>query len=307
MIRRISALTQDVYTDVTKNQNCDYIIGPLISGCVLSIMQQAQQDKNILIAPAATKESITQTGNYIFRTCVTDSYQGNKAALFARKQLSKKRAVIFIDEGNDYSISLADNFRMAFSKNGGSIVSEVTYNSVSGSETTARGKQMLKMKITNLARQKCDVIYIPDYYNKAADLITQIRDAGLDATIIGADGWDGIDAIKKDGLENCYYSLNFSDKNTVSRVQDFVKKYTSLYGTGYFLSYAALGYDSVYLLADAMKKAGSADKPDAVRDALAKDEGDYVTGHIIFDKNRNPQKPVVFVNAADSSFVCEMQ
>ena len=90
-----------------------------------------------------------------------------------------------------------------------------------------------------------------------------------------------------------YYSNHYADDSDKEVVQEFVKKFNDKYGKKPN-SFAALGYDSVYMLKDAIVKAGSTE-PAAVRDALASIDGDYVTGHIVFDEDRNPVKDAVMV------------
>jgi len=286
------------------------IIGSLTSGCAAKDVEALEQSRTIFIAPAATGKFATADNPYVFRACDSDAYLGKKVVTFARKNLSAKRAVIFIYEENEYSVALAEKFRTDFSVQGGAIVSEVTYDLPIGVNNSVRDKQIMTMKIASLVHQKCDVIYIPDYYNSVAALVSQIRAAGITAPIVGCEGWQGIEKMPEmnaDVLKNCYYAVQFCASNPAEAVKQFTTAFNEKYGSDYVMTFAALGYDCVYLLANAITAAGGCSDIAKVRGELAKTDGRYVTGKVSFDKDRDAVKSVTFVNAYDASFFAEVE
>lgn len=276
----------NVYKKLVAKDGVGLIIGSLTSGCTQAVAQQAQSNEVLQIAPAATATSVTSVGNYVFRACYTDPFQGRVAGKFAAVNLGAKRAAVLYDIGNDYSSGLKDNFVSEFQAQNGTVVSIESYKTNDKDFNT----QLTKIKSLNP-----DVVYLPDYYGTVALIASQLRSVGITAPIVGADGWDGLTGMDGVGDEvvGGYYSNHYADDSDKEVVQEFVKKFNDKYGKKPN-SFAALGYDSVYMLKDAIVKAGSTE-PAAVRDALASIDGDYVTGHIVFDEDRNPVKDAVMV------------
>ncbi|MDD7015045.1 MAG: ABC transporter substrate-binding protein [Treponema sp.] len=276
----------NVYKKLVAKDGVGLIVGSLTSGCTQAVAQQAQSNEVLQIAPAATATSVTSVGNYVFRACYTDPFQGRVAGKFAAVNLGAKKAAVLYDIGNDYSSGLKDNFVSEFQAQNGTVVSIESYKTNDKDFNT----QLTKIKSLNP-----DVVYLPDYYGTVALIASQLRSVGITAPIVGADGWDGLTGMDGVGDEvvGGYYSNHYADDSDKEVVQEFVKKFNDKYGKKPN-SFAALGYDSVYMLKDAIVKAGSTE-PAAVRDALASIDGDYVTGHIVFDEDRNPVKDAVMV------------
>ncbi|MCI5522776.1 MAG: ABC transporter substrate-binding protein [Spirochaetia bacterium] len=276
----------NVYKKLVAKDGVGLIVGSLTSGCTQAVAQQAQSNEVLQIAPAATATTVTSVGNYVFRACYTDPFQGRVAGKFAAVNLGAKKAAVLYDIGNDYSSGLKDNFVSEFQAQNGTVVSIESYKTNDKDFNT----QLTKIKSLNP-----DVVYLPDYYGTVALIASQLRSVGITAPIVGADGWDGLTGMDGVGDEvvGGYYSNHYADDSDKEVVQEFVKKFNDKYGKKPN-SFAALGYDSVYMLKDAIVKAGSTE-PAAVRDALASIDGDYVTGHIVFDEDRNPVKDAVMV------------
>lgn len=285
--------TVNAYQKLTSKDGVKLIIGSLTSGCTQAITNRAQAQKVVQIAPAATAPAITDAGDFIFRTCYTDPFQGKVGGKFASEDLGAKTAAILYDTGNDYSVGLTENFEAAFTAAGGTIVSKEAY--------TTNDKDF-NAQLTKIKSSNPDVIYLPDYYNVVALISKQLRAQGINVPIIGADGWDGILGNAGDEVLNGFYSNHYAVDSTSASVQNFVKAFNAKYSKDPN-AFAALGYDSVYLLKDAILKAGSADSV-AVKDALASISGEYVTGNLSFDAKHNPVKSAVMleiVKADDGS------
>ena len=278
------AKSVNAYKKLTTQDGIRMIIGSLTSGCTIALTASAQAQGVIQIAPAATAEAVTDAGNYIFRTCFIDPFQGSIGGKFAAVNLGKKNAAILYDIGNDYSVGLQENFVKEFTKNGGSIVAMESYST---------GDKDFNAQLTKIKAASPDVVYLPDYYGTVALIAKQLRNQGIDAPIIGADGWDGLTDNAGDEVLNGFYSNHYAADSSDPAVQAFVKNFKAKYNKEPN-AFAALGYDSMYLLKDAILKAGSTDAK-AVRDALEKTDADYVTGHIKFDEKHNPVKSAVMI------------
>ena len=279
-----SAKSLNAYKKLVTKDGVKMIIGSLTSGCTLSITNQAQAQKVLQIAPAATAVSITQAGNYIFRTCYTDPFQGRVGGKFAFENLGTKRAAILYDIGNDYSVGLTTNFVSEYEKLGGTIVSQESYST---------NDKDFNAQLTKIKAQNPEVVYLPDYYGTVALIAKQLRAQGINCPIVGTDGWDGLTENAGDEVLNGYYSNHYAEDSDSEKVQNFVAAFKAKYNKTPN-AFAALGYDSMYMLKDAIVKAGTTDVA-AVRDAYESTNADYVTGHIQFDENRNPVKSAVMI------------
>lgn len=277
--KSVSAYKKLVTKDRTK-----LIIGSLTSGCTIAITSQAQANKVVQIAPAATAVAVTNAGDYIFRACFTDPFQGRVGGKFAADNLGAKKAAILYDIGNDYSVGLMENFEVEFKKQGGQIVAKESY---------ATGEKDFNAIITKVKAANPDVVYLPDYYSTVALISKQLRAQGVSVPFVGPDGWDGLTEVAGDEVLNGYYSNHYAADSDSPVVQKFVKAFEAKYNEKPN-SFATLGYDSMYMLKDAIVKAGTTDST-KVRDALALTDGDYVTGHIKFDEQRNPVKSAVMI------------
>ncbi|MCR4715146.1 MAG: ABC transporter substrate-binding protein [Treponemataceae bacterium] len=278
------AKSVNAYKKLTTQDGIRLVIGSLTSGCTIALTSSAQAQGVVQIAPAATAEAVTDAGNYIFRTCFIDPFQGSIGGKFAAKNLNTKNAAILYDIGNDYSVGLTENFISEFTKNGGAIVAKESYST---------GDKDFNAQLTKIKAAKPDVVYLPDYYGTVALIAKQLRNQGIDTPIIGADGWDGLTDNAGDEVLNGFYSNHYAADSSDPAVQAFVKNFKAKYNKEPN-AFAALGYDSMYLLKDAILKAGTADAK-AVRDALEKIDADYVTGHIKFDAKHNPVKSAVMI------------
>ncbi|MDR3324395.1 MAG: ABC transporter substrate-binding protein [Spirochaetaceae bacterium] len=280
--------TVNVYTLLTTRDGIGLMIGSLTSGCTIAITSKAQDQGVLLIAPAATNPKVTDAGDYIFRACFIDPFQGTVGGLFAARDLGSRRAAVIFDNGNDYSVGLKDNFVLAFAGNGGALVGEEAY---------ITGDKDFNAQITKIRSVNPDVVYIPDYYSTVALIAKQLRAQGVDTPIVGADGWDGLTENAGDEVLNGFYSNHYAADSDNPRVVAFVSGYKAKYGGSVPTSFGALGYDSVYLMRDAIAAAGGTDAA-AVKTALAATDGDYMTGRYTFDAHRDPIKSAVIVELA---------
>ena len=270
------------------------LLGEVASSRSLEAAPVAQLAKVPMISPASTNPKVTETGNYIFRTCFIDPFQGPVMAKFAQEKLHAKRVALMVSNSSAYSIGLAKFFREAFTANGGTIVLEQKY---------AEGDKDFKAQLTAIKAAGVDAVFNPGYYNEGALIVLQARDLGLTLPIFGADSWEAEALIELGGkaIEGAYLCSHYSPADPSSRVQNFVQVYKKRFGTTPD-SNASLGYDSVLVLVDAIKRAGSTERA-KIRDALAATKNfPAVTGNITIDAQRNASKSAVIIQVQNGKF-----
>ena len=275
---------KNAFKKLTTKDKVKFVIGSLTSGCVQAVTTLAQAGRVIQIAPAATAPAITDAGDYIFRACFIDPFQGTVGGKFATDTLGAKRAAVLYDIQNDYSVGLEENFVKAFEAGGGTVVARESYST---------GDKDFNAQLTKIKNAAPDVVYIPDYYGTVALIARQLRMQGITTPIVGGDGWDGLAGNAGDEVINGFYSNHYAVDSALPAVQKFVSSFKAKYNSAPN-SFAALGYDSVYMLRDAIAKAGTLDVA-SVRAALEQTNGDYVTGHLTFDAKHNPVKSAVML------------
>lgn len=270
------------------------LIGEQASSRTLAAAPIAQSYGVPLISPTSTNVEVTRKGDYIFRACFIDAYQGKVLAAFARKNLKAQTAAILTDSRSDYSVGLADAFRSAFTAAGGRIVAEAKYS---------EGDSDFSAQLTSIRPLAPDVLFVPGYYTDAGLIARQARSLGLKATLLGADGWDSPKLVEIGGeaMEGAYLSNHYSVDDPAPAVRRFVEAYKKKYGSEPD-SIAATSYDAMRLLADAITRAGSTEGR-RIRDALASAKDfEGVTGRITMDADRNPIKPAVVLRVEGGRF-----
>lgn len=269
------------------------VLGEVASSRSLEAAPIAQQAKIPMITPASTNPRVTEIGDYIFRICFIDPFQGTVVSKFALNRGWKKVAVL-TDVKQDYSVGLSQYFKEHFSKNGGTVVAEQSYSS---------GDSDFNAQLTSLKAAAPEAILVAGYYTEAGLIARQARQLGVNVPLLGGDGWDSPSLVEVAGasMEGCFFSNHFSIEDPDPRIQDFVKKYQAKFGRAPD-AMSALGYDSAMILADAIKRAGTTDSA-ALRDALAK-TADFqaITGKITLDEKRNAQKSAVILTIKDGKF-----
>ncbi len=265
------------------------LLGEVASSKSLEGAPIAQRNKIPMISPASTNAKVTETGDYIFRVCFIDPFQGTVMAKFALSRGWKKIALL-TDVKQDYSVGLADSFVKYFTAHGGTIVRDQKYSS---------GDKEFRAQLTSIKGANPDAVFVPGYYGEVPLIGKQAKLLGLKVPMLGGDGWvdDSLLKVAGDALDGSFISAHFSmeDKNPV--VQDFVRKFRARF-QGDPNDMAALGYDSAMILAAAIKRAGTTDGA-KLRDAIAATKNHPgVTGSITIDAQRNASKPAVIMAIA---------
>ncbi|MCL2272842.1 MAG: ABC transporter substrate-binding protein [Treponema sp.] len=271
--------TVNAFTKLTSRDKASFIIGSSTSGPTQAMSTLAQRNRIVLISPSATNIAVTRAGDYVFRACFIDPFQGVVGANFAYNTLRSRRAAVLYDAGADYNKGLADAFKGQWRSLGGQLVADEAYQT---------GEVDFNAQITRIRAANPDVVYLPNYYNDVSLQAKQLRDRGINCALIGGDGWDGLVDNAGNEVINGFWSSGFASDTTDPRGAAFVRAFQARFNRT-ASQFAALGYDSMMLVADGIKAAGSFDTA-AVKDAMAKINGTYITGNIRFDANRDPIK-----------------
>ena len=282
----------NAYNKLAGDNNVLAVAGPTISATTAAVAPLADQSKLVTIAPAATSDSI-ETGNYLFRTCFKDSYQGEVAARFAAENLKVKKVAVLYGTGDPYSSGVGEAFAKAAEKLGLEVVDKESSSSADDTEYSA---QLQKIQASG-----AELLYAPYYYSVAGPyIIPQARSVGFEGYVMGPDGYDGLKLTgDKSQYNKTYYTTHYSaDDNTNSKVQDFIKSYKSK-NNAEPNTFAALGYDTIYMIKQAIEKAGKNATREDVRNAVAGMTFDGVTGKFTMDKSGSPTKSVTVLEMKD--------
>ncbi|OGC79680.1 MAG: ethanolamine utilization protein EutJ [candidate division Zixibacteria bacterium RBG_16_40_9] len=281
---------EEAATAVKKLINQDDVIavlGEVASSRSLAGAPICQEAKIPMITPSSTNPEVTKKGDYIFRVCFIDPFQGDVMARFTYNDLKIKKVAILRDIKNDYSVGLANYFAEDYKKLGGQIV---------GDESYSEGDIDFRAQLTTLKAKRPEAIFVPGYYTEVGLIVRQARDLGIRYPIIGGDGWDSPKLVEIGGkaLEGCYYSNHYAADDPNPLVQSFVAEFNSKYGEMPD-AMAPLGYDAAMILFEAIKRAGSLD-PAKIRDEIAKTK-DFpgIAGKVTIDSLRNAEKPAVII------------
>jgi branched-chain amino acid transport system substrate-binding protein len=303
--RKIKVITEDTQSKpeeaanaVTKLISQDQVVailGEVASSSSLAAAPIAQLNKVPMITPSSTNPTVTEKGDYIFRMCFIDPYQGEAMAKYLAGT-GVKKAAILIDVKSDYSTGLAKFFRETFVANGGTITTTGSYS---------KGDNDFRAQLNSIKATNPQVIFVPGYYNDIGQIAIQAREIGINQPLVGGDGWESPKLIEIGGksLEGGFYSNHYYANDPAPAVRDFVQKFEARYKAKPD-AMAALAYDSVRVLAEAMTRASSLEGP-ALRDEIAKTKGfSGVTGTITLGPDRNPvAKKLVIMEVKDGGFV----
>ena len=238
-----------------------------------------------MISPYSTNPRVTLVGNYIFRICYIDPFQGKIVARFAIRELHSKTAAVLVNANSSFSEGLADYFIRSYRQLGGEVLFVGNYLDKTADFTPL---------IEQLRRRNPDVIFLPGYSKDSGIIIKQVRASGIKTVFLGGDGWgNAIYKMVGDVVEGNYYSNHWHQDGSGEKNHAFVEKYRRL--SREFDAGNALSEDCVFLFADAVRRAGSLN-PSRIRDAIASTKEFHgVSGVISFDHNGDPIKSAVIL------------
>jgi branched-chain amino acid transport system substrate-binding protein len=272
------------------------VLGEVASGRSLEAAPICQQAGIPMISPSSTNPKVTEVGDFVFRVCFIDPFQGKVMADFAAKTLKARKVAILSDVASAYSDGLTKFFREGFTAAGGQIALEQKY---------AGGDKDFKAQLTAIKAAGVEGIFVPGYYNEAGLIVAQARQLGITVPLFGGDGWEAPELIQIAGaqaLEKTYYSTHYSPEAADPKVQAFVAAFKARFNGEVPDAMAALGYDSAMVLADAIRRAGSTDGA-KVRAALATTK-DFpcVTGKTTLNAKRDASKSAVIITSKEGKF-----
>jgi branched-chain amino acid transport system substrate-binding protein len=284
-------------TKLITRDNVIALIGENASSRSLAAAPIAQANRVPMISPSSTNPEVTQKGDYIFRVCYTDPYQGAAIAEFARNSLGLEAVAILKDIKNDYSVGLAQFFRSNFEERGGRVVAEPSY---------AEGDADFRSQLTAIRNTGAQAIVIPGYYTDVGQIARQARELGIRLPLIGGDGWDSPKLLEIGGaaLDGSYFANHYFVGEDRSAVREFVDTFQERFRR-LPDSVNALSYDAARILFEAIERAGSIDKA-RIRDEIAA-TADFqgVSGVITIGSDRNPIKPVAILSIRDGEIGLE--
>ncbi|HIZ68225.1 MAG TPA: ABC transporter substrate-binding protein [Candidatus Streptococcus faecavium] len=284
-------------TNLAVQSQVNAMIGPATSGAVAAASLNAQKTGVPLLTPSGTQDDLTidkdGVKKYIFRTTFQDSFQGQVLAQYAYQNLNAKKVVLYYDNSSDYAKGIAEEFQRVYP---GEIVTVATF---------ASGDKDFQSALTKFKDLDYDAIVMPGYYTETGIITKQARDMGIEVPILGPDGFNDDSFGDLAGVANThdvYYVSGYSTKTALSdKATQFIEAYKRKYGSEPNM-FAALAYDSVYMIAEAAKGAKTSID---IADNLAKlSQFDGVTGTMTIDKDHNPIKTALMVkmeNGAEAS------
>jgi len=271
------------------------ILGEVASNRSLEIASIAQTAHIPMISPGSTAESVTEVGDYIFRVCFLDAFQGKVMARFSRESLGLNRIAILSSVSSAYSIGLAKHFKETFVATGGHITAEQKFT---------EGDKDFRAQLTAIRASGADAIYIPAYYTETALIAKQARELGLMIPLLGGDGWASPELLEigGDAVEGIYFSSHYSPESTAPQVLEFIAKYRQRWDGETPDAFAALGYDAALLFINSLERTGTTE-PAALRDAIASTRSLLgATGRTDIDANGNASKAATIMTVRDGKF-----
>jgi branched-chain amino acid transport system substrate-binding protein len=270
-----------------KEKGVAAIIGSSYSNETMALARAAEKDGIPIISPTATHPDVTKGRPNVFRAIFIDDYQAEAMAYFAYHSLGARTAVVLKNADKNSYGHITEPFAGAFTAYGGRIIAAELY-APEDDFADILGKYTASPP---------DLFYCPENYMPAAHLVNAAYATGLHKTyLLGTDAWDGLltYVYQPEAMENAYYSAPFCFDDKDETVSQFVRNYFTSFSQ-MPLTGSATAYTCVYILAEAIKKAGNTESGDIVA-AIKSNELDMITGRIKFDENNNPRQNVYILH-----------
>jgi branched-chain amino acid transport system substrate-binding protein len=277
------------------------VVGPCGSGRAIPAGQVNNEYRTPMVSPWATNPEVTINRPYVFRACILDPVQAPAAVKFAKTQFPEAvKAAILYNLDDDYSKTLAELFRDNWIVANGA-------GSITNFESFGQKDQDFSSQLTNIIRSGAQLLYLPDYYNHVALIVPQAKDLGWgDKPVLGSDSWGSADlvSLSKGSVAGYYFTTHYAAAGAVGKTKEFIDQYKA--ANGYTPDdVAALSYDSVRIILQAIQTAGLtgdlAKDRDAIRNTISTMvDFDGITGKMTFDANGDPAKPAVVVRVNEA-------
>lgn len=261
------------------------ILGLPFSQNAIPVSKVAEENRVPMISTQSTNPQTTLHKRYVFRMAYLDAFQGKVMADFALKELGARKAAVLFDAADIYAAGISRFFREAFEQGEGQVVAYEAYT---------KDEPDVLRRILKIKQAQADVLFVPGYSQHMKTLMLRAYETGIPATFLGADSWSIFPVEGYPIPATAYFSEIWSDTSTEERSRQFVKTFQETYGMRAMNS-AALAYDAVYLLAEAIHSRGAAD-PEAIREGIASISGfEGVTGSVRFEGSGDPVRSAVIV------------
>lgn len=267
------------------------LIGPNRSRNAAAVADVSEHARVPLISPGATNPDLTSNRNFVFRVAFTNPFQGQVLARFARYDINATTAAVLYDVANTYTKNLSTEFRDSYSRHGGELVAFERYTT---------GDRSFQGQLEVISSAEPDVLFLPNYTDDVLIQVEQAREVGIQAIILGSDGWSVNQITGNVSLDGAFFSQHWHESvsGEVELARHFLDEYRRAYDEEPH-NMAALTYDATRLFIHAIQLAESA-QPEAIRDQLSKVQNYRgVTGILTYDRNGDPQKSVVMLNMKD--------
>jgi eukaryotic-like serine/threonine-protein kinase len=268
------------------------ILGEAASANSLAMAPVAQAAGVPMLTPSSTNPTVTEQGDFIFRACFTDAFQGAVMARFAGQTLGLKRVAVLVEDQSAYSEGLGREFERQAEAFGATVVARGSYR---------KGETDFRAVLERVQRASPDALYLPGYVAEVVRIGQQARAMGLEATLLGGDAWDSAKLFETGGgwMRGAYITNHYSMQD--AELQGFVRQYQEAFGA-LPDARAALGYDAARLALDAINRATTLSGSDLRRALAQTRDFEGVTGRISIDVHRNGVKRAVVQRVADGRF-----
>ena len=273
--------------DLIHNHKAIAIIGDSHSHQALVGAQLAQKHGVPFIAPAATSPEVTELGDFIFRICFTDSFQGKAMAEFAKNKLKLKRVAILSDFNSSYSRNLSKVFSREFKNLDGELAAQLTYDSQS---------KTFDNLVIELKDKDFDGLFIPGFFGDVSRIAQQLKEHGINKPLLGGDGWESTDLTNQrvNFASDGYFSSHYSRLENNAQTIEFTDKFIESQGHKPD-AMAALSYDAIGLLSFALNNSRSLSRRSLRNEISIINQYQGVTGEISLNKKRDAEKSAVIM------------
>ncbi|MFN3683849.1 MAG: ABC transporter substrate-binding protein [Fimbriimonadaceae bacterium] len=265
------------------------IIGDVTSSNTIQIAKSAFEKGVPVVSIGATNDDVTKQGANVFRVCYIDSFQGEVMAEFAYRDLGLRNVALLTDRKQAYSVGLSNSFRKHFEQLGGKIVGEEFYET---KQTTFTGQ------LTNLKAKNPDGLFLSGYFPEVGPIVKSAKAAGLNVKFLGGDGWDSKEILNSGGeaIVGGFFCNHYNNKDSRPQVQHFLKRWKEKVGGEPGTTMAALGYDAMAVILDALKRCQSYDSKSLAAAIEETENFPGVTGDLTLKgQNGNPRKRALVV------------
>jgi len=278
------------------------MIGPNISSCAIPAAEIAESFGCLMMTPLSTNQRTTKDAanekskKHVFRVGFTEVFEQMALAKFAVEQLHAKKAAVLYDMSSEAPNSESKLFKKAFETQGGTVVAMETYST---------GDRDFRAQLTNIKAAGPDLIFLPTYYNDVPLIAEQAHQLGIKAIFLGNSAWSTPEIIQLDAghhLEGSYFSNHFAMESSAPEIQKFITAYKAKFGE-LPDEIAALTYDGMSLVSQAIEKANTLDRLAISRTMGYIREFQGLTGNFIYPPgNHDPIKDVIMVQLRRGKF-----